>query len=56
MTVAALTGIIPPVVMAGAAIKITKHALGSNPAKMRKTRTKGKARKSYSGMKYKSPF
>ena len=53
MTVAALTGIIPPVVMAGATIQITKHAFGQNPVKMRKPRVK--RRKGYHG-KMKSPF
>lgn len=53
MTVAALTGIIPPVVMAGATISITKHALGQNPAKRRRSRPK--TRKGYHG-KMKSPF
>ena len=52
--VASLIGIIPPVVMAGAAIKITKGALGS-PAARRRTKVTSRRKSNYPKSKY-SPF
>lgn len=49
--VAALIGIIPPVVVAGATIRITKAAIGSPSARKKSRKVKAK----YSNNKY-SPF